>query len=324
MSAEPLARTVLGDLPVDRLGVTDSHDHLMFASPLLPGEELADVTAARAELERFRAAGGNTVVQWTPAGLGRGLPDVAALSRATGIAVIAATGRHRAVHYPDGAAAESLEQLTDRFVADLSATALPCGIIKVGTGFHHLDGFERLSLEAAAAAALRTGAPIAVHLELGTGADLVLGQLTAAGGDPSRVILGHLGRNPDRGYHREVAASGAFLCFDGPSRANHQTDWRTVDSLVELAGDGHLGQLLIGGDTTTAGARSVGQGPGLPGLLTGLTERIRRSLGVEAAEAITIANPARAFALAAVDQNSSRSIPRSRVGAEWVSAPIER
>ncbi|MGW4278117.1 phosphotriesterase, partial [Streptomyces seoulensis] len=35
-------RTVLGDLPPAELGVTDSHDHLFFRSPRLPGQELDD------------------------------------------------------------------------------------------------------------------------------------------------------------------------------------------------------------------------------------------------------------------------------------------
>jgi phosphotriesterase-related protein len=142
--------------------------------------------------------------------------------------------------------------------------------------------------------------------------------------DSSQVVLGHLGRNPDQGHQREVASSGAFLCFDGPSRANHHTDWRTIESNQQLAAEGHLDQLLIGGDTTTAAARSVNQGPGMPGLITGLATRICGALGADAIEAIMVRNPARAFAFAPVDQSSPRSIPRSSTGAEWVSAPTAR
>ncbi|MEJ7648410.1 MAG: hypothetical protein WKF57_05065 [Nakamurella sp.] len=51
-----VARTVLGDVPARTLGVTNAHDHLMFASPLLPGQELDDPVAAGRELELFAAA----------------------------------------------------------------------------------------------------------------------------------------------------------------------------------------------------------------------------------------------------------------------------
>jgi predicted metal-dependent phosphotriesterase family hydrolase len=102
---------------------------------------------------------------------------------------------------------------------------------------------------------------------------------------------------PDDGYLCELAGSGAFLCFDGPSRANHQTDWRTPALIELLAGRGHLGQLLVGGDTTTAAARSVTSGPGLPGLLQRFRHTVLGRIGEAAWETITVANPARAFAL---------------------------
>ena len=57
-------RTVLGDVPADRLGVVDAHDHLFLASPRLPGEELDDPMAAAAELRAFAELGGTT---WTSA-----------------------------------------------------------------------------------------------------------------------------------------------------------------------------------------------------------------------------------------------------------------
>jgi phosphotriesterase-related protein len=209
---------------------------------------------------------------------------------------VAATGRHRAVHHDPAEAGRDVDELTQLFVDDITAPTRPCGLIKVGTGYHHLDDVERVSLEAAAAAHRSTGVPVAVHLELGTGADLVLGHLDEHQVPAGSIVLGHLGRHPDSGYLREVAAAGTFLCFDGPSRANHHTDWRTPELIERLAGDGHLDQLLIGGDTTTAAARSVTSGPGMPGLLREFHQSIVRRIGAPAGQAITVTNPARAFA----------------------------
>ncbi|TSB30101.1 hypothetical protein FNJ62_08440 [Streptomyces benahoarensis] len=62
---------------------------------------------------------------------------------------------------------------------------------------------------------------------------------------------------------RRAAETGAFLAFDGPSRAHHATDRRLPDALRSLADAGHGAQLLLGGDTTTAGARSVSDEPGI-------------------------------------------------------------
>jgi 5-phospho-D-xylono-1,4-lactonase len=290
-------RTVLGEITSDRLGVTNSHDHLFFRSPMLPGQELDDRQAALAEARAFADAGGGTIVQWTPRGLGRRRAELAAIATATGVNIVTATGRHRAMHHDPSEAERAVDDLALLFIDDATSPSYPCGLVKIGVGYHHLDRFERVSLEAAAHAHMATGVPIAIHLELGTGGDLVLAELGRHGVPPTSVVLGHIGRNPDDGYVLDLAGSGAFLCFDGPSRANHATDWRTPDTIDLLATHGRLPQLLAGGDSTTASARSVTAGPGMPGLLHRFGRTIARRVGQDAWNAITIANPARAFAL---------------------------
>jgi hypothetical protein len=47
-------RTVLGDVPTERLGRCDYHEHLFQASPLLVGDELDDEQASRQEAESLR------------------------------------------------------------------------------------------------------------------------------------------------------------------------------------------------------------------------------------------------------------------------------
>jgi phosphotriesterase-related protein len=291
------ARTVLGDIGPDQLGVTNSHDHLFFRTPALPGQELDDVKAATAEAQAFAAAGGRTVVQWTPRGLGRRLADLAAIATSTGLHIVAATGRHRAIHHDPEEAGRTADDLARSIVDDITSTIHPCGLVKIGTGYHHLDTFERVSLEAAATAHLLTGVPVAIHLELGSAGDLVLADLGRNKVPSTSTVLGHVGRNPDDGYVLELAGSGAFLCFDGPSRANHPTDWRTPALIELLAARGHLHQVLVGGDTTTAAARSVTSGPGMPGLLHHFRHTITQRVGDDAWEAITVTNPARALAL---------------------------
>jgi predicted metal-dependent phosphotriesterase family hydrolase len=94
-----VVRGVLGDLAPGELGVTDSHDHLFFRSPLLPGQEVDDPEGAGAELRAFAELGGRTVVQWTPFGMGRRPQALVELARETGVNVVAATGLHQAAHY---------------------------------------------------------------------------------------------------------------------------------------------------------------------------------------------------------------------------------
>ncbi|GAA2788648.1 phosphotriesterase [Kitasatospora paracochleata] len=285
-------RTVLGELPPERLGLCDAHDHLFLRSPLLPGQELADPVAAEAELRQFAAHGGQALVQWTPYGMGRRRRDLVTLSRATGVHLVAATGLHQAVHY-DPRTLRGLD-LAALFVAELTGDGPRAGLIKVAGGYHGLDAHARRTMAAAAEAHHATGAPIAVHHELGTAADEVLDLLCDSHGvAPDRVILGHLGRFPDLRLHRRLADAGAYLAFDGPSRTHHATDHHLFDCLVSLADAGHLDRLLLGGDTTTAAARG---NPGPAHLPRTLRPRITAELGEPAATRILVTNPAHAFA----------------------------
>ncbi len=341
---EPTVRTVSGDVSPAGLGICDAHDHLFLRSPMLPGQELADTGAAAAELRAFREAGGGTVIQWTPYGMGRRAAELPGLAAESGVRIVAATGMHQAVHYaPEvlervrGTAAGAADpgDLAGLFVTELTVgigrwgggsdrgpgkgsgsggpgsdgpetaagaadgTAVRAGMIKVAGGFHGLDAHARHTMAAAAEAHHATSAPIGIHLELGTGAldvlDLLCGRLAVP---PERVILGHLNRSPDLVVHRQAAAAGAYLAFDGPSRANHATDWRLPDALAALADAGYGDRLLIGGDTTTAAARSVNGGPGMPHLLRRLRPRLELTLDEALVERIFTTNPARAFAVA--------------------------
>ncbi|WP_443073694.1 phosphotriesterase family protein [Streptomyces sp. NBC_01478] len=284
------------------LGVCDAHDHLFLRSPQLPGQELEDASAARAELAAFRAVGGGGVVQWTPYGMGRRVADLPLLSRSTGVHVVCATGLHQMAHYRPELLESLRGGLAGTFVSELTEGIGPSGVraglIKVAGGFHGLDAHARWTMTAAAEAHQATGAPIAVHLELGTGAldvlDLLCGEL---GVEPHRVILGHLNRSPDLTVHRQAAEAGAYLAFDGPSRTHHTTDWHMPEAVRALADAGFGDRLLLGGDTVVAGARSVDGGPGMPYLLRRVGPRLAVELGEELVGRVFRENPARAFAV---------------------------
>ncbi|WP_410638650.1 phosphotriesterase [Amycolatopsis sp. lyj-346] len=306
MTGEPKVRTVLGDIDPAELGVTNSHDHLFFASKQLPGQELDDPADAAEVLLDFKVRGGAALVQWTPYGLTRRTRELASISQRLGVHVVAAAGLHRAEHYAPAVLGHVVDNLAREFVADLTEGTQPAdlpgeprtgpraGLVKVAGAFHTIDSHARLTMTAAAVAHQETGAPIAVHLELGTAGletvELLCGKLDVP---PQQVILGHLNRNPDPRIQREIAETGVFLGFDGPSRANHATDWRLFDGLEALVEAGHGGQLLLGGDTTTAAARYQ---PGASYLLTTLAPRLTEQLGGDVVTAMLVANPARAFA----------------------------
>src|SRR4029450_4025448 len=97
---------------------------------------------------------------------------------------------------------------------------------------------ERRRLAAGAEAALRTGAPIAVHCEQGTMAHELLDLLAGRGVAARRVALAHLDRNPDPGLHAELAERGAFLMYDGAGKVKYHPDSLLIELVAAMAAAG--------------------------------------------------------------------------------------
>jgi phosphotriesterase-related protein len=293
--AGQIVRTIRGDIAPEELGPCDAHEHLFLITPAQPGDDYSDVSKAIEEAATLRAAGAAALVDWTPIGLGRDLDGLRAVSEATGLHIVAATGLHRDVHYAadDPLRAEAEETLAARFVTDLER----CGIIKVGAGYHSISPFEAKAFAAAAAAHSEIGAPVCVHTEHGTMGLTIVERLGELGVRPERVILAHVDRNPDAGEHAETAATGAWLQLDGPGRTKYWPDSTILDLISELAERGHVDRLLLGGDTGRRSMfRAYGGGPGLDYVFARFRPRLEREFGRELSEQILVANPALAFA----------------------------
>lgn len=295
-----VVRTVLGDVAPGELGPTDYHEHLFQISPALPGEELDDENASAREAAFLRASGAAAMVEATPTGLGRRPEAVARISAESGLHIVHVTGAHREVHYPPGTSllTEGADQLAQRFLTDLltgmDGTGVRAGALKAGAGLWSLTAFERRVLDAVGGVAAETGAPVMVHLEHGSAAHEVLDLLDALGCAPDRVALAHVDRNPDPVVHRELAARGAYLGYDGPARHQHWPDSVLVDCLAAVVDAGGGDRLLLGGDVARR-SRYVAYGgmPGLAYLFDRFVPRVRAAIGAEATDQVLRANPAR-------------------------------
>ena len=306
--------TVTGPISPSSLGVVDAHDHLFLRTPALAGQEFEDLERSSREAREGRASGIGTIVEMTPIGCGRRPELMRALSEATGIPVVAATGYHRDAHYPDGhwVHAASVETLAERITADLQRGMHPsdwddpdlpldaarAGAIKSGASYHRVSPSERRRLEASAIGSVRTGAAILVHTEVGTFGHEVVDLLTAAGVAPDRIILAHLDRNPDADLHAEIASRGVSLEYDTVGRIKYRPDSVLVDLIDSMVSAGHGDRLMLGLDLGRRDyLRAYGGGPGMRYLMEAFVPRLRRRIGDGAVDAILCTNPARAFAL---------------------------
>ena len=281
-----VVRTVLGDVPSDRLGTCWAHEHLVIDGGVakLVNPEISDA--------------------------GRNVVKLAEISRRAGVHVVAATGLHHARYYGERHWGELLEpeELAELFVADISdgidahdcngpvvrRTPHRAGVVKVAGSAGGPSPRDRRIFEAAALAVARTGTALLTHCEGGTGGLAQLELLDRLGVPPERVILSHTDKVADRGYHRELLAAGAFLVYDQGLRSP-ETTARLVALMVE---DGHGDRLLLGTDGARRSLWSVlGGSPGLAALATRLGRRLAAELGPAVMERIWVANPAAALEL---------------------------
>lgn len=312
-----MIRTALGDIEPDALGRTDYHEHLFQVSPLLPGDELDDEHRSGDEAHLLHVAGIDTMVDATPIALGRNPEAVARISRLTGMHVVISTGTHRLAHY--GAdhwlAGLSVEDLAERFRSDL-INGLPvhdqregaspalgpdgdpvrAGMFKVGIGYWEIGNFERRALKAVSLARADAEAPVMVHLESGSAAFEVLELLTSLDVPADKVVLAHIDRNPDPGLHRELAATGVYLGYDGMARHTRGPDSALldlIDAVATTAGD----RIVLGGDVARR-TRYVAYGgmPGLAYLPRRFLPRLADHVGDDLVHTILVENPRRLLA----------------------------
>jgi phosphotriesterase-related protein len=309
-------RTVTGDVDPGELGVTYAHEHLVIDGgrpvELSPDFLLADVDRMATELTDAAAAGLQTAIDAMPADCGRNPAKLAELSRRTGVRIVAATGLHHERFYAPAhwSTRASEDELADLFAADVvegiderdyggpivRRTDIRAGILKVAGSEGGPSARDLPIFRAAAATHRRTGVPVHTHCEAGTGALEQLRVLTDAGVPASHVSLSHVDKVVDRGYHRELLASGAFAVYDQAFRWGDR-DNGTIQLIEWAVEDGTHGQLMLGMDAARQGYyRSYGGRPGLSYLLrefSGLLEA--RGIDASVRESMFVRAPARAF-----------------------------
>ena len=312
-------RTVLGDIDPSGLGVTYSHEHLVIDGgrpvQMVPEFDLGDVDAMTRELSEAGSLGLQAVVDGMPCDAGRNAEKLAELSRRTGIHVVAPTGLHHERYYGPAHWNHRLavDELADLFAADITdgidandystpivrRTSYRAGVIKVAGSEGGPSERDRRVFEAAADAHRRTGAPILTHCEHGTGALEQVRLLADHGVALEHVALSHVDKIVDRGYHRELLATGAFAEYDQSFR------WRdgpngTLQLIGWMAEDGLDDQIVVGMDAAKRGYyRAFGGTPGLTWLLDGF-RGLLDAAGIDGSvvERMLVHNPARLFAFA--------------------------
>lgn len=315
----PIIRTVLGDVDTSNLGIVYSHEHIIISGgkgvAQNPSLKLDSVDKACSELSDIAASGVKTVVDMMPVDCGREPELLVEISKKSGMNIIACTGFHKPMYYDDihwfyrydeetiaDLFAKEIEEGMDAYsyagpiVRRLNARA---GLIKVASDYHHMANVTQKLFRAAAIAQLRTKAPIATHTEHGTYALEQIRMLTDLGVPADHIIICHLDRNPDLGYHKEVASTGVYLEYDNASRIKYWPDSTIAELISKMSSEGFSDKILLGTDFALRTYwRAYGGGPGMDYLINNFVPRLKSfGIGEVTLNKFLVENPARAFAI---------------------------
>ncbi|MBC8538971.1 hypothetical protein H8693_08495 [Christensenellaceae bacterium NSJ-63] len=322
MAMEGMVRTVLGDIAPADLGWCQCHEHVFLEKgrsfELHKALLMDDYEKSQAELFLYKNAGGSALVDAQPGGGGRMAERMVRAAKATGLHLIASAGFHKTVFYYDDSFLfrESEEQLADRFIREIEEGMLSsqmdgerrlpekAGILKVAVdegGLHRDATYEKL-FHAAAATVKATGVSILAHFEKNSDAFEVLRFFEDAGIPANRLLACHLDRTRhDLGYHRELAAAGAYLEYDTINRLKYVSNEQEIALIQGMLEAGYQDQLLFSLDTTNERLASYGAPMGLDFILKHFSGMLEQAgVGKEILRHVMVENAARAIAIQAV------------------------
>jgi len=253
------AMTVLGAIAPAQLGRTLIHEHIMVdfigAEATRPGRYDPEEVFSKAlpPLQQVKAAGCSTLVDCTPAYIGRDAALLRRLSQASGLQIVTNTGLYGAAHekyVPRFGYTESAQQLAARWVREFEDGIWPSGvrpgIIKIGVNSGPLSEIDAKLVKAAAMTHEQTGLTIASHTGDGIAAMAQIAALKSYGVAPAGFIWVHAQNEADTQLHLRAVEAGAWVEFDGISAA---TAKKHVELVLGMKHAGYLGRLLLSQDS---------------------------------------------------------------------------
>jgi phosphotriesterase-related protein len=262
-------RTVLGPVRADALGAVAVHEALL---SVVPGAEHAfDITIDRAEvfdviaaaLHEFREHGGGTVVDSTGMFHGRDVRLYEALSRATGVHIVASTGMgpeemlggyfltpqtNPPTPWPaDKFAGLFTQEVVEGMVVPRLERRAAAGLVVTAAADDGMTATEESLFRGAARTALATGVPVSIRYGRDAVRDL---QVVLDEGLPAdRVAVGGLDRRDAiaAGAPVEVARLGAYVALDhvGVDDERFASDAERATLVAELIRAGHVERILL-------------------------------------------------------------------------------
>lgn len=279
-SAPRPVMTVQGPIPYEHLGITDAHNHMWIES--VPGADpsgpvLNLFSLICKELIEYREKGGETLLDCQPEGCGRDGNKLAALSKESGVNLIACTGFHRKKYYPEK---HWLWKANAQKVCDFLGSELEQGLYEtLNTPTPVKAGFIKLALEStwadcpkaalegAASAMFKSKALLEIHTEKGALAEKACVYFMDLGVLPIQLVLCHMDKRPDIGFHKALADLGVLLEYDTFYRPKYNPSTNLWPLIEQMVGAGLSDRVALATDMAEAELyHFIGGGAGLSSL----------------------------------------------------------
>lgn len=286
-----MVQTVLGEIPFEKLGITDAHNHA-WIDPT-PGSHpsapvLNEYDLILQELKEYHAAGGGSLLDCQPGGCGRNGTRLRSLSEESQVNLIAACGFHLRKYYPPDywlfSASES--KIADQLLSEYQQGLEECrdqsnppkaGFFKIALEAVWKD-CPQAGLEACAAAAAQTGGLIEVHTEKGALAEKAVIFFTDRGVAPHQLVLCHMDKRPDIGLQSEIAKFGPLLEYDTFYRPKYEPEKNLWPLIKQMADLGLGNRVALATDMAESVMyRSISEGPGLASLPGEIQNRLDKN-----------------------------------------------
>jgi phosphotriesterase-related protein len=269
-----LVNTVLGPVDARQLGITLVSESLMY---VLPGAQYAyDIRIDRAEvfdaiaakLRAFKAAGGGAIVDATGMFQGRDLRLYEALSRATGVHIVASTGQgpeamlggyfltpqtNPPAPWPAAKFAEMFgREVNEGMVVPRLERRAPAGMVATAVTHSGMTPTDGSLVRGAARAGSTYGVPVFIRC----GAD-ALEEMQLAIDEvlsPERLVMGGMDRRDAvaKGWPMAVARAGARVGVDhiGSTDSHYLNDAERVALILELIDAGFADRIILSSSAT--------------------------------------------------------------------------
>ncbi|MEP0712161.1 phosphotriesterase [Algoriphagus sp.] len=257
-SSSTSINTVTGSIPIDSIGLTLIHEHMLVdfigADSVSPdrytsAQVIAKVLPYLLEVKKY---GVKTIFDCTPSYLAKDPLLLKKLSEQSGIQLITNTGFYGAVegkYLPDFAFTESAEQLSRRWIVEfengIEETGIKPGFIKISVNEESpLREVDAKLVKAAGLTFKETGLNIYSHTGTWKTAKQEVAILEEMGVDPSAFVWVHAQAEQDFQNYLEAAKRGIWISWDGIGWSIDEY----VERLLFAKENGFLDQVLISHD----------------------------------------------------------------------------